>query len=277
MNNLNLKIKLNKADITKSAYLSVPKYYQDKEDMEHNGPSRRFQLNIEGTVSNLLNSNDYIIFDKDADDDIYLNNIADNISITIGVFDKDDKNLLFRPYLHIADRSLHIGDVNFSFEQFELIKNIINDQFTIINIDLVKAVSEAEIIESRERNKGRVIDIDYDLGELSYFSEKRQIHEEDSSVLFVKHSIDNIRVSNFYISSLKPKYIKNENWLSDVWSIQNHEQEALDSAELNNTYEGQLSPQRNTTNPSKDDKVNISILFWMKIIAILFVVLIFKI
>ena len=66
---------------------------------------------------------DLIIFDdKDATTSIHQGNTADSIAVSINVFDKNDNNLLANPFVSIHDRTLYIGDINFSFEQFEFIK-----------------------------------------------------------------------------------------------------------------------------------------------------------
>lgn len=274
MNNLKLHIKLSKADIVQSAHL-YPAKYHNKEGLEHIPPKRGFQLSINGSVKNLLADEDLIIFDdKDAITNIYRENTADSIAVNINVFDKDDKNLLADPYVSIHDKTLYIGDLNFSFEQFEFIKSMVDDQFTTLIIELVKHVTNDEILESRERNKGHVISLDYDLDNLDYSTERKEVGGEDLKVLLIKHDLNRVKVGCFYTSSSKPKYVKKGEWIDDVWSVENEEQE---QAEYNKIYESQGNPQQSLADPNGSSKVNISIVFWMKVLAILLVILIFKI
>lgn len=274
MNNLNLRIKLNKADIVQSAHLD-PANYRDKEGLEYIPPKRGFQLSIKGSVKDLLTDKDLIIFDdKDATTSIHQGNTADSIAVSINVFDKNDNNLLANPFVSIHDRTLYIGDINFSFEQFEFIKSMVDDQFTTLIIELVKHVTDDEILESRERNKGHVISIDYDLDNLNYSTERKEVDGEDLKALLIKHDLYSVRVGCFYISSSKPKYVKKGEWIDDVWSVENEEQE---QAEYNKIYESQGNPQQSLADPNGSSKVNISIVFWMKVLAILLVILIFKI
>lgn len=231
MNNLNLRIKLNKADIVQSTYLDSAKYH-NKEGLEHIPPKRSLQLSIKGSVKNLLADTDLIVFgeNKDTIANIYQESVTDSITVNIGVFDKDDKNLLVDPYVGIYDRSLYIGGLNFSFEQFEFIKSIVDDQFTTISLELVKHVTGDEILESRERNKGHIIGIDYDLDNLNHSTERKKVDGEDLRVLFIKHDIDSVKVGSFNASSSKPKYVKKKDWVDDVWSLE----DKLEREELNN-------------------------------------------
>lgn len=278
MNNLDLRIKLDKADIVNSAYVGLPKYYY-RDDNERVTPERAFQLNIEGSVSNLISNTDLIIFDDgdEIGEDTYIDKIADNIIITIGVFDKDDTSLLLIPYIRLYDKTLYIGNLNYSFEQFEFIKNIVDDQFTILNLRLVKHVTKDEILKSKERNKGHIIGIDYDLDDLNYISEQRKIDEEESKVLLIKHSISDVRVGNFNILSSKSKYIKNGDWLPDVESIEDKEQEEQEQIEHNRIYVNENATQQNTVDQIGSNKQTTALLFWVKVLAILLVILIFKI
>jgi hypothetical protein len=68
--------------------------------------------------------------------------------------------------------------------------------------------------------------------------------------------------------------VKKGEWIDDVWSVENEEQE---QAEYNKIYESQGNPQQSLADPNGSSKVNISIVFWMKVLAILLVILIFKI
>lgn len=278
MSNLNLRIKLNKADIVQSTHLNSAKYH-NKEGLEHTPPKRSLKLSIKGSVKNLLADTDLIVFgeSESASMDNYQNNVADNIAINISVFDKDDKNLLLEPYMSIHDRTLYIGNLNFSFEQFEFIKNIIDDRFTMINLNLVRSVSKDEILESKERNMGHVIGIDYDLDNLSYSTERKKVDGEDLKILFIKHGIDSVKVDSFNASSSKPKYIKKDAWLSDVESIEDKEQEAQEQAEYNKIYASEGNSQQNTADLNGGNKTNAALLIWMKVLAILLVILIFKI
>ncbi|WP_086196480.1 hypothetical protein [Acinetobacter sp. ANC 4218] len=244
MNNLKLHIKLSKANIVQGAYLDPAKYH-NKEGLEHIPPKRRFQLSIKGSVKNLLADKDLIIFDnnKDAFTNIHQENTADSIIVNINVFDKDDNNLLADPYVDIHDKSLYIGDLNFSFEQFEFIKNMVDDQFTTLVIELVKHVTGDEILESRERNKGHVISLDYDLDNLNYSTERKEVDGEDLRVLLIKHDLNSVKVGCFSTSSSKPKYVKKGDWVDDVWSLEDR----LEREEPNNevTLLDEIDKERN--------------------------------
>lgn len=278
MNNLKLRIKLSKADIVQSAYLDPAKYH-NKEGLEHIPPKRGFLLSVKGTVKNLLADTDLIVFgdNKDAITNIHQESAADSITVNINVFDKDDKNLLADPYVGIHDKSLYIGDLNFSFEQFEFIKSIVNDQFTTLIIELVKHVTGDEILESRERNKGHVISIDYDLDNLNYSTERKEVEGEDLRVLLIKHDLNSVKVGGFYTSSSKPKYVKKGDWVDDVESIEDKEQEEQEQIEYNQIYANENATQQNTVNQIGRNKQTAALLFWVKVLAILFVILIFKI
>lgn len=274
MNNLNLRIKLNKADIVQSAHLD-PANYRDKEGMEYIPPKRGFQLSIKGSVKDLLTDKDLIIFDdKDATTSIHQGNTADSIAVSINVFDKNDNNLLANPFASIHDRTLYIGDINFSFEQFEFIKSMVDDQFTTLIIELVKHVTDDEILESRERNKGHVISIDYDLDNLNYSTERKEVDGEDLKALLIKHDLYSVRVGCFYISSSKPKYVKKGEWIDDVWSLEDR----LDREQSNNeaTLLDEIDKERNNFPKHIFNELR-KINSWNYVLIILLVILIFKV
>ena len=274
MNNLNLRIKLNKADIVQSAHLD-PANYRDKEGLEYIPPKRGFQLSIKGSVKDLLTDKDLIIFDdKDATTSIHQGNTADSIAVSINVFDKNDNNLLANPFVSIHDRTLYIGDINFSFEQFEFIKSMVDDQFTTLIIELVKHVTDDEILESRERNKGHVISIDYDLDNLDYSTERNEVEGEDLKALLIKHDLYSVRVGCFYISSSKPKYVKKGEWIDDVWSLEDR----LDREQSNNevTLLDEIDKERNNFPKHIFNELR-KINSWNYVLIILLVILIFKV
>ena len=274
MNNLKLHIKLSKADIVQSAHLD-PANYRDKEGLEYIPPKRGFQLSIKGSVKDLLTDKDLIIFDdKDATTSIHQGNTADSIAVSINVFDKNDNNLLANPFVSIHDRTLYIGDINFSFEQFEFIKSMVDDQFTTLIIELVKHVTDDEILESRERNKGHVISIDYDLDNLNYSTERKEVDGEDLKVLLIKHDLYSVRVGCFYISSSKPKYVKKGEWIDDVWSLEDR----LDREQSNNevTLLDEIDKERNNFPKHIFNELR-KINSWNYVLIILLVILIFKV
>lgn len=274
MNNLNLRIKLNKADIVQSAHLD-PANYRDKEGLEYIPPKRGFQLSIKGSVKDLLTDKDLIIFDdKDATTSIHQGNTADSIAVSINVFDKNDNNLLANPFVSIHDRTLYIGDINFSFEQFEFIKSMVDDQFTTLIIELVKHVTDDEILESRERNKGHVISIDYDLDNLNYSTERKEVDGEDLKALLIKHDLYSVRVGCFYISSSKPKYVKKGEWIDDVWSLEDR----LDREQSNNEVAllDEIDKERNNFPKHIFNELR-KINSWNYVLIILLVILIFKV
>lgn len=263
MERFNIKIKLNEADTQKSVYLQHRRFY----DEATKPTSRCSSLIIEGSVRNLTQKYDVILFDEGfTPQEEGCGKRAEYISIRIDLSDKDESYSYKPPFFHLTDSTIHIGGLSFSSDEFNYIRSIMDDKFTVLNLCFARLVSNDEIQKNKEKNINRVIDLDYNLDSVDYISKKIKKYDCEITLLHIKHNQFDLKIDSFKISSSIPKYVEKENWTPSIFSLKSKEDAASEIVLIEN--------QDPHTTPLKTTDQRI--LFWLKVLVFLIFILIIK-
>lgn len=229
MNGLDIHIRLDKADIEKTIILNRFDKVGDTLENE-NQHSRKIFFTIKGAVKDFLRY-DYLAFQNNSSEELEENlELVGNIEITINMYENNSDYLYAEPSIYI-DRynTLQIYDLNFGVDQFNQIESTLNDQFTRIKAILYKKLSKEEIFENSKK-EDRWFSFDVDYGDLCYSTINKSIEGVDKKILYIKEHQDNIKLNHFRIYSSKPKYVKKEEWIDNVCSLEDKlERELLDN------------------------------------------------
>lgn len=228
MGGLNIHMRLDKADIEKTIILNRFDRVGDVEALEKIHDRKVF-LTIKGTVKDLLRY-DYLAFQNNSTVGLQENSVLiSDVEITINMYENNSDYLYLEPSCYVDEHNtLQIYDLNFGVDQFNQIESTLNDQFTGIKATLYKELSKEEITESRKK-EDTWFSFNGDYEELEYSTINKNIDGNDRKILCIKNNQNNIKLNHFRIYSSKPKYVKKEEWIDSVWSLEDKlEREQLD-------------------------------------------------
>lgn len=216
---VNIDIKLAKADIAKFIVLNrLPRNRETylREEID----SRMVFFEIEGTIRDLtegLGQYDLIAFRKTSDESFEDAKIVHDIKIRIDLQKNRDLELNERPSFYLDGSTMVVSGLYFGVDDFNHIEAVLNDKFVRIRFSLYRGLSRGEI----EQNQDNPSDLPTEeFIDLDHQTLTQVIDEEKKRVLSVEGHENNIVINHFRIYSSKPKYIKKEEWLDDIWSVE---------------------------------------------------------
>lgn len=266
-------MRLDKADIEKTILLNRFDQAGDVEAQEKIHDRKVF-LTIKGTVKDLLRY-DYLAFQNNSTEELQENSVLiSDVEIRINMYENNSNYLYLEPSCYVDEsNTLQIYDLNFGVDQFDQIESTLNDQFTRINVTLHKKLSKEEITEIRKK-EDTWVSFNGDYGDLDHSTINKNIDGKERKILYIKNYQNKIKLNHFRIYSSKPKYVKKEEWIDNVWSLE----DKLEGEQLNTEISllDEINIDRNNFPKhifSEIKKVN-SLTY---VVIILLIILIFKV
>ena len=277
-NSIDLQIKLHKADIELKTIV-VP-FYDAREELGGDNKHERMTfIEIKGSIKDIVKGCDLIICN---DDEIDLSNfnssspkVAKDIVIRIKMVENNSLLLYKEPHVEVHEGDFYVNDLYFGVDQFNQIKATLEESFVRIDLSISRLLTKDEI-STNLANDDFFIPYYYDYDEIDYSYLSIIEDGENREVLHLKdkHNGYGVKITNFTIKSSKPKYIKESDWVDDVWSLEIK----LEEQQFNNEkswIDGVNTEANNYPKHIFNELKKVSTLAY--VIIILLIILIFKV